>query len=522
MPLTRKNQFGFPPRQNQGSTHTVREIPLTQGVRADLPWPLQPPGSATSLSNLLILDGKLVPRSRLSSLGTVQYVASGGIVGLAELTPAGTGSSTVWVSGSTKHGVLQTNGSISKASFTSAFGLGVVPQSQTAYDYGQMYLASLDANGLVIAGKLSVDTLQVLYDFSGAGQYRQSYLTSAPMAKSMAVFDNYVIAWNVGSAAGQVLYNTRVQWCQRGNPSNWTGEGSGFEDLLAMRGRGTAVRGAADGRLILFTDLEIWYGVGASYPAQFTFNALDTHMGCPFPMTIQESELGFLFVGTDMQLRVLPKGGGQSTPVSSPVAEYLRNTLQPTPLTAALGTWGVYNPLTRKYYLFAQPTASSARRGLVVDVVTGEWSFMDCQATLVTGLSVPLYAEEGLYFGSSAGSVFSSNSLIADDSGSLVTAKYRSPPIAPDLAGNWKQLTKVCLDYRSTSRSTFTCKISQDGGNNYEATGVVMSLASAPVSGRLETDVYRGGQYPTIELTSNSTGFELHRLDISMDLGGRV
>jgi hypothetical protein len=133
---------------------------------------------------------------------------------------------------------------------------------------------------------------------------------------------------------------------------------------------------------------------------------------------------------------------------------------------------------------------------------------------------------EGLLLADNLGATYSTKSTIArdfqplDGSQSTVTSTFRSGPLANDLPGNWKQLTTVSVDYRSTSRSTLTLKISSDG-NTYETTGVPMSLVSAPVVGRAMADVYNGGMYPTIELTSTSTGYELHRLDVGLNLGGR-
>ena len=121
----------------------------------------------------------------------------------------------------------------------------------------------------------------------------------------------------------------------------------------------------------------------------------------------------------------------------------------------------------------------------------------------------------------SHGTVFSFNSLLNADAGSVFTAKWRSAPIASDLPSNYKHLTQLDVDYRAWSKATLVLKVSQDGGNNYGYTAPTMSLGTAPVSGRATSQVHVGGAFPAIEITSSSTGYELHRLDVTLNIGGR-
>lgn len=526
MGIVRKAPFGIPPRGNQGSTQTNRMVPLSSGVHQDRAWPLQVPGSSTSMTNFWPVDGVLMPRSRLSSLNTIRTLAA--ITGIVERTDAGTAAPEIWVSSRTRHGLLTSTGSISMASFVSAFGLGTPPTTtMNRWQYAQTFFGGIGTagnNALVAAGD-SAQTLLVLYrDAAASGTPFYSYLTSAPKAQAVCPFDNYIVAFNV--LAGSVLATTRVQWCQRGNPSNWTGEGSGFEDLLDMRGDGRAIVAGSDRRFVLFTDQEVWYGVSAAYPAQFQFAPLDTSIGCVAPGTVQDSEMGIFFLANDATLRLLPRAGGPSVVISGSIAQTLRREIRTT-------SWGVYDARLRLYHLYAG-TQAAALKGYVINVDTGEWGFenlgTDTTDTPQCGRSVNQptstalshVLNEGLYYGNSTGTVFSTNSLLSSDThGTTVTSTWRSTPIASDLPGNWKQVTHVALDYRATSKSTVTLKLSQDGGNNYESTGVAMSLASAPVSGRAEQDVYRGGAFPALELTSTSTGYEIHRLDVTLNLGGR-
>jgi hypothetical protein len=532
--LQRRSKFGFPPGATPGSSYTVRMVPLTQGLHLDQSWPILPPGSTHSMTNFLPLDGVLVPRSRLSSLSTGAIL--GAAYGMAELPyAAGNQAGSVWYSASTQHALINSNGSISRASFVSSFGLGVgtlASKPHKYWSYAPVFIGTHGSSGenVLVAAGSSKDTLHVLYQTAGAtGSPLYSYLTSAPKAKAVAVQDNYIIAWNI---EGTGNFTTRVQWCVRGSPSNWTGEGSGFEDLLSMKGEGTAIHGTDDGRVILFSDFEIWYGLPAAYPAQFQFTPLEGDVGCVAPMTIQKTPQGLMFLGSDWALRILPAGGGKSQIVVPQVGRALRHKAH---VDAVDNTWGLYDATRKLYYLFIEETTTNqVDTGVVVNMQTGECGFLQFSSDVEPFAGVALGVQrtgsfsgtEGILLGTSAGYVFSFNSRVARDGGHLsgvtseVTSTYRSAPIANDLPGNWKQLTTVNLDYRATSPSTVTLRIAGDA-NTYETTGVVMSLATAPVAGRVSQDVYRGGVFPTIELTSTSTGYELHRVDVAMSLGGR-
>lgn len=484
------------------------------------------------MTNFLPLEGALVPRSRLSSVNTVRVPGGSDWRGMATLTRADLGNTTVWISAHTRHALVNSTGSISRASFVSSFGLGVGSLFDVGrWQYAQAFMGNINENALLAVPRYSADTILAIYQTSGSatGLPLCSYLTSAPMACAVGAWNNYVIAFN--TLEGGSVFASRVRWSVRGNPSNWTSEGSGFEDLLEMRGQGQAVIPTADGRVLLFTDLETWYATPATYPAQFDFQALDHEIGCPHAETIARTDQGILFIGNDHNLRLLPNGGGKSQVVFPGLTKYIKSVIGTTPAT---GTWAVYDPYTRLYHLFLETIViGQPQYNFVVNIATGEWGYMEYCPFGPNNTSIPLAGVqgrwtssawpgvEGIFYVNSFGTVFSTSSKLGTENASGVTATWRSAPIAPELAGNYKQLTKVCVDYRATSKSTITLKLSQDGGNTFEATGRLVSLPSALASGRVESDVYAGGAFPALELTSQSTGYELHRLDVSMTIGGR-
>lgn len=527
----RQSLFGFPPPPGMPSTHTVRSIPLSQGLRPDLPWPLREAGSALSMSEFLPLDGKLVARSRLSSLNTVALIPSASGIAVQTYSLFNTPPS-LWISGTTTHAILATSGgSISQASFVSANGFGssaLVGATSLYWQYAQIFSATLNENMLIAAN--SGQSLICLYQTGGlqTGKPLYSFLTGAPQAVAVDVFDNYLLAFNIRNQNAA----SRIQWCARGDPSNWTGEGSGFEDLLEMKGRGTAVRGTEDGRVYLFTTHEIWYGIRAAYPAQFQFFPYHSSVGCANPRTIQATQAGYLFLGSDRQLYLLPRGGGELAPIATSLTPILRTLFQS--LSNDKPCWAVYDEKTHIYHLFAATSSSGQARGFVVNPATGEWGYAYdngvlndngngvCARTVIPNTLQP----ENLFFVSSEGTVYSTKSFLpadrpGSDSTATVTAYWQSTPLAADLPGSYKQVVAVEIDYQTTSRSTLTLKMSVDGGATYESVGQAVALPAATYADRARAEVYTGGAFPTLEISSNSPTFALHRLDVSLNLGGR-
>lgn len=524
MAIQRRSLFGFPPPSQPQSVVTSRLIPLTPGVTENQPWPGRAPGSADSMTNFVPMDGCLVPRSRLSSLNTIRTI-NGSITAIGVVNYGNPiNSPRAWLASTRSFGLLCSGGSISLASYTSAFGMGLsfmTASNANWWNFAQVYAADLGDNMLVAAGPDSTGgsntSLIALYQASPTVSPKCSFLTGAPRAAAVGAFDNYLVAYNVNG------FMNRVQWCVRGEPSNWTGEGSGFEDLLEMRGIGAAVMPSPDGRVYLLSNEEIWYGVRAAYPAQFNFFPLEPDVGVRDAATIQRTEKGFFFLGNDKALRFLPYGGGGSQVVSPSFAAMLRYVIAADYTAGQVS--GVYDAATKTYYLHY--AHSGTVRGALINVETGEWGFQTLPVTASGAAGQVVYSGEYtntsriVLFGSSNGTVYSLNSTLGTDSGSTVTSTWQSAVIAAELPANYKQVVEVALDYRTTSPSTVSLKVSVDGGNNYEATARPLSLASAPFGNRVVAQTYLGGAFPTVQLDSTGTGLELHRLEVTMQIGGR-
>jgi hypothetical protein len=248
-------------------------------------------------------------------------------------------------------------------------------------------------------------------------------------------------------------------------------------------------------------------------------------VGCHVPGSIVETPHGIIFVGSDLALRILPAEGGPSRVIPTSVPEHFKMLLSDV---IAGTTWASFDATNGLYYLFLQIQDSASILPVVVNIETGAWGFLDYTGTLPTaglgfrGTRSAYVQNEGLFFVNSNGTVYSTSSKLATDSGSVCTATWQSPALASDLARGHKQVTGVDVDYKATNSApaTVTVRISGDGGRTFDAARV-MSLTSSEY-GQARADVYHGGGAPTVEMTSTSTGFELHRLDVSMNLGGRI
>src|SRR5690606_33817589 len=120
------------------------------------------------------------------------------------------------VSGATQLAYYSDASWSSPLSYVSAGGMDTPPSgdSMDFTDIVQVYAPSVD-DMVGIVGYQSYQTLFVWH----AGEGTFSSITSAPRARYVAAFDNFVLALNVrdvGSAESR--YVQRVQWSDRGDP----------------------------------------------------------------------------------------------------------------------------------------------------------------------------------------------------------------------------------------------------------------------------------------------------------------
>lgn len=549
----RKTRFGEPlPVQLRSATTTLIVEP-TQGFALNQPETDLLPGQTPDCVNFLMKDGALTLRPVLS-----QYTSNPNPVGplTGGLTiVSSVGSFYPLASGATRLAYYSGGSWSSPLSYVSAGGASTPPSGNSLdfTDITQIYDPGVDDMLAVIAYQ-SYQTLMVWQ----SGKTTFSSITSAPRAKSVAAFDNFLVALNVrdvGSAESS--YIQRVQWSDRGNPMSWVpGSGSlaGSEDLLDAKGAGTRVV-VADNQLFLFFEDEIWQGTRATGTSSFAWSAFDRTIGSPYPWTIQTTPLGVFFLGRDLMVYLLPKGGGGVQPVGYAVQRRLKTRIdQPE------RAWSVWDADTTTYQLYypVRGGSGTAQEALYLNVAdnsyapqtfvhtTGNYSlhrgfvaynsrlqnsstWSDLQANGVTWASIiSSWAELGgsssfagrvVAAGNSSGTIYYFSGGTQDD-GIPIGARWRSAALGPDGPEAVKALLEVRCDYQSGSQATVAIRASRDQGATYDPAQIV-TLNQSLQQNTAVAHLYTVARYPTFEIQVDSQGPKFYRFWAKFRSGGR-
>lgn len=302
---------------------------------------LAPPSSIVTGQNVWIINSELRPRYRAINIGsrvtntfgvTTNPAASAGTVCLgafpyyflpfADPIPiSATSNSFHWLE------AVGGSPAWSQLSYTSSTGSSIPPSIGTSNDWfaATVYSASRDSNILVISGMTNgapgLYAAGGRYASGGAVTKYLSHLTGSPAAVDVAVFSNRVVAWHCAYLDGTVVPQ-RVQWSVAGDPEDWTGVGSGFEDLVDITGVGTRVFVNND-QIILASDREIWRGRAVGLPYVFQFTPIDRTLGIPYRRAAIQTTDGIFWLGTDYS--IFRMVGEQIAPIGNQeIIDYLR------------------------------------------------------------------------------------------------------------------------------------------------------------------------------------------------------
>lgn len=550
----RRSVYGVPLPVQPRSAVSVLIIEPTLGFSLNQPETDLQPGQTPSCSNFLMKEGALQLRPVLSTY-TANENPVGPITGGATIISS-VGSFYPLVSGATRFAYYSDASWSSPLSYVSANGVDAPPSGDSTdfTDITQVYSPTVD-DMVALVGFTSYQTLYVWA--SGTGVY--SSVTSAPRARYLTSFDNFVVALNVrddGSAESR--YVQRVQWSDRGDPLAWDATAAnslaGFEDLLDAKGQGTRIV-TADNRLIIFFEDEIWQGVRATGATSFQFAALDRTIGSPYPWTVTQTPLGIFFLGRDLMVYLLAKGSASATPVGYPIQRRLRERIdQPD------RAWGAWNTETGMYELwypvrggtgFAQEAVylnlgENSWAPQTVVHATGQFSlargFTAYNAVLEQAITWADLQSDGVTWASigstwanmDGASQFAGRVLAtADSSGTLcyfssgtqdlgipIGARWRSHALGSDSPEVTKVLQEVQVDYQSGSAATVSIKASRDQGATFDP-AVVVDLAQSLQQNKAVAHVYTHADYPTFQIDLESTGPKLYRFWATMRIGGR-
>jgi hypothetical protein len=399
-----------------------------------------------------------------------------------------------------------------------------------------------------------ITALGVPQDRSGlfawvAGATTYSKITGAPGATCLAPFDNYLLLANIQDDTG--TFPQRVQWCDRGSLSSWTGGLSGFEDLLAAPGGVNRLVPLED-RVMLFFDDQIWSGTLADFPNVFRFTPFDATIGSPYPRSVTVTPRGVLFMARNFQLHLLPKGGGAPTPVGQPIHRSIRSDI-----VQAARAVGVYDGLRNHYqfhYAASGDSGEVPHRSVWLNLDTATWapqSFATA-ASADIGITAAFQANlvlsklttwdqaiaawdatpgswddmrglgnerQSLVLGASGGTMYELRSDVTRDDGSPVVSLWESPANLGDAwPGQQKTISEIRFDYAATSASTFTVRARQNAAFH------VGQQSAAPASSLSQGIAYPfvPTRYPAIRLESqDQIGWSWERFYVTMRVGGR-
>lgn len=538
-------RFGFPsglpiPR----SKTAVSVVEPVLGLTVDQPSTDAELGSTPDSDNFIMREGGLEPRPCLSLRNTNAQPFTARVLGGTEVIDV-TGGRYPLVS-TTSRMAWHSGGSWSVLSYVSSYGISDPPAGATTdyWDFAQIYYDQRDENIAVGA----IGSYQSLYCWQSNTTVFSS-LTGAPRAKYVVPFDNYLLALNVRSNNSD--YVQRIQWCDRGSASSWTGGLSGFEDLLDAKGQIT--RGIRlENRVIVFFEGEIWQGFPVDFPFIFRFQPLDRSVGCPYPWTVAETPRGPVFLGKDYQVYLLPKEGGPAVPIGQRLHRTVRSVLdQPQ------RSFGVYDSTYGQYQFYYPVKGGSGlpQRGVFLNIAEGSWapqSFdrsggnisltrgfeaqLSSSATTWGGLQAAgirwadmnqswaelagASEERAVHLGTSGGTMMYLNSAATSDNGTAVPCYWQSTALLGERPGNQKTVTEVRIDYRADSASSVTLKMSANQGASFDA-GLPLTLPTTSALSQAVAYPYAASRYPMLRVESEGHRYRLFRFHVTMREGGR-
>jgi len=536
MSRVRRTRFGYR-RRSQPSNQTF--ISLKPQGWSELPDVDMPVGSMQSGQNVWIEHGRIRPRSRLSSVGTtpiaqpifapaqgaflhddidgIQYAVAVSSITASFLEISGDWLPLAYASGVSNH-PLATAGDLNFVNGDS------------------VYLPRRDLNITVFT-----NGQEPLFAWGGPSDGTQySTLTQSPIAADVVTFDNSPIAWNTFEFGQNKRFVTRVQWPQIQNPENWLGIGSGFEDLIDMRGAGTRIFKLGD-EMILATTQEIYRGRRVGGAFRFAFTPLIQELGMPFPRAAIVTKAGVVWLNDDYMVYLLSPGGNIQ-PIGQQILQELRDTLvdferaffsinqtrQQLTLhyTTSLGQWAqrafTYHVASQQWTPQRYTHNLTAATNLDITSSALTWGnpansgwVGGASATPASQTSTWLQLEnrdgavEPLFF-SSQGTAFTYSSTASLDDTSVVEAQWISGGLLTGDPVHHKWVDRVRIDARATSASSLSVSISGNLGGAY-VSGAEQAFSVNSQTSQLYIPETTGGEYFALKLSSEETGWEVSR-----------
>ena len=457
-----RTKFQPPPRSARASKARIQLVPINRGFNPSVDALQLGEGEAAFMQNMTLREGYVEPRSGLSqpdalepAVDQVDYMARTfdtskehlAVIGETEIHR-------------TTSGQLFSYTTLTGPSLTSinpiASTLDAYWDSTNAYDATTRNNLFVFTNGSEAANHPMVHNTQgtsyiTLDSFLSSGESR-AYLVES--------FDDRLVFFKSVDSKG-TLNNTRVRWSVRGNPSDLSNAGAGFEDLFDMSGSGTGLV-AESGRLLLMSETEVWQATPRRDAFAFDFNALDTSIGCQIPRSVAKTPVGVFFISGSLILYRV--AGSTIRPVSRKIVNFLQDA------SATRQIWCSYNDVNRSLWIFfSKDERTSLDQGtdqaieIYIDTLEPQNNGSDDfefvfhkfnNLDLVHGAQF-FYADDynsdvrggsSLVVGSSKGTVYQFRSDQTTDSGTTFAAIWQSPKLKGRDPNNKEGISEVWFD----------------------------------------------------------------------------
>lgn len=359
-----------------------------------------------------------------------------------------------------------------------------------------------------------------------------SYLSGViPAALDVTNFADRIVAWNCDGVP------QRVQWHVEGDPTDWTGIGSGFQDLADMHGLGTRIFSFAD-QMVLASTNEIWRGRFVGLPYVFQFSPIARHIGMPYQRATIDTPRGLFWLGYGSD--VYHMQGEQITPIlPTPIKSYLADHNK-----APAVAFFTYEQERDQLRLFHSVSSSSyPTRALLYDFRTQTFAVETYSHAFHYGVSFPLRvvrtASQGLdglpdadwegqqttdmdaALFTSAGTVGVFMASATSELGSDVNEEAVLGPVQHMELRHFKYVDEARLDVAARSASSLSFGLSTDYGATYSyETRLAVSAASNTSQYVAYPDI-TGRQF-TNRVRSTNGQWELRQIYERFSGGGEI
>ncbi|KKN17318.1 hypothetical protein LCGC14_0967070 [marine sediment metagenome] len=527
-------RFGFTrPTRPRSTSTSVRFVPV--GGFTELPDIEAAPGSITSGQNVWIRRGRLEPRWRLEQ--AADNILSDLPAGAFDYDDVGGARFPIVTSQGTV-AFLDNDSYVSLQYVSGTSNLPPTSGQNDQYFGTSVYLPRRDLNiGVFTNG------VDPLFAWGGPSDNTGfSTLTQGPIAKDVTLFANRVVAWNIRELSSSSRVVNRAQWPVGGDPEDWLGIGSGFEDLVDMHGQGTRIFSTEEEMILMSTE-EIWRGrlIGGDFI--FRFSPLNREVGVPFRKAAIQTKLGLFWLGSDSNIYHLQ--GARLDTIGDDIQRTLRDTID-NEKAAFFGFNEELQQLT--FYYSITPTGQPTRAFTWHRKDRAKWTpqaFSDpvaqsfqlnipSSATTWGGLLGVLSAQSQTYNDLLGQSTTPDEALLtsvgttaffSDSAGSDLGATVLSQAVFGGLFGadadNIKFSDRLRIDARADSASSLTVSVSGNLGGSYQAAQeFAISVQSATTQSSLRLGV--PGLYHAVKVESDEGRWQVVTVKLDASLLGEA